>query len=81
VIDLPIIPINDDNTQKALSLLVSVEDRRDRIREQHLSILEIDVNLSDSPLIPTTEEMLNRYVEQELLKELKAEMKKVITNG
>lgn len=78
---MPIIPINDDNTQKALSLLVSVEDRRDRIREQHLSILEIDVNLSDSPLIPTTEEMLNRYVEQELLKELKAEMKKVITNG
>ena len=81
MIDLPIIPITDDNTQKALSLLISVDDRRDRIREQHLSILEIDVNLSDSPLIPTTEEMLDRYVEQELLKELKAEMKKVITNG
>lgn len=78
---MPIIPITDDNTHKALSLIVSVDDRRNRIREQHLSILEIDVNLSDSPLIPTTEEMLDRYVEQELLKELKAEMKKVITNG
>ena len=73
------IPIDNKKADKVQVLALSMDDRRKRIKEQHLSILDIDVNLSDSPLIPTTEEMLNRYVEQELLKEIKKEFKVIIS--
>ena len=74
------IPIDNKKTDKMQNLLKSIEDRRNRIKEQHLNILEIDAMLSDDPLIPTAEEMLDKYVEQELLKEIKKEFK-VILNG
>lgn len=68
---MTIIPIDNKKTDKINNLSKSINDRRKRIKEQHSSILELDVMLSDDPLIPTTEEMLDKYVEQELLKEVK----------
>ena len=63
----------DDLDAKAdeLSMLVaSINDIVLRIKEQHRQILEIDVLLSDEPLIPTTEEMLDEYAHQEAQKEI-----------
>ena len=68
---MTIIPIDNKKNDKINNLSKSINDRRKRIKEQHSSILELDVMLSDDPLIPTTEEMLDKYVEQELLKEVK----------
>ena len=79
MIDLPILPIDDKMADKIQALSKSEKDRRLRIKEQHLSILELDVYLSDEPLIPTTKEMLNEYVEQELLKEIKKEFMVIIS--
>ena len=72
------IPIDNIKTDKMQNLLKSIEDRRNRIKEQHLNILEIDAILSDDPLIPTAEEMLNKYVEQELVKDIKKEFKVIL---
>ena len=76
---MPILPIDDKMADKIQALSKSEKDRRLRIKEQHLSILELDVYLSDEPLIPTTKEMLNEYVEQELLKEIKKEFMVIIS--
>ena len=76
---MPIVPIDNKKTDKMQTLVKSIGDRRKRIKEQHLNILDIDVMLSDDPLIPTTEEMLDKYVEQELLKEIKKEFKVILS--
>jgi hypothetical protein len=73
------IPIDNKMTDKVLDLYNSIGNRRNRIKEQHSNILEIDVMLSDDPLVPTTEEMLNKYVEQELLIEIKREFGVIVS--
>tara|TARA_R100000353_G_C6512048_1_gene196867 strand:+ start:6619 stop:6876 length:258 start_codon:yes stop_codon:yes gene_type:complete len=64
---------NEKTVNKLQDLSNTVNERRSRIKEQYISLLEIDVMLSDDPLVPTTEEMIDAYVEQELMRELKEE--------
>jgi len=63
----------DDAGKKADELLIlkaSIESIKNRIKEQHSTILESDVLLSDMPLIPTPEEMVEAYAYQEAFKEV-----------
>ena len=60
----------DKKADELLMLSASINDIKNRIKEQHKQILEIDVLLSDEPLIPTTEEMLEEYAHQEAIKEV-----------
>ena len=64
---------NEKTVNKLQDLSNTVNERRKRIKEQYTSLLEMDVMLSDDPLVPTTEEMIDAYVEQELMRELKEE--------
>lgn len=71
----------DDAGKKAdelLSLKASITDIKNRIMEQHKQILEIDVLLSDAPLIPTPKEMLEEYAYQEAFKEVMSKLGGII---
>ena len=75
------LPINDKKIDRISMIIASVSDRKNRIMEQHSAILEIDIDLSDDPLIPTPKKIVEKYAEQEAKKEVIKAIKEVLGRG
>ena len=75
------LPVTPKNNDKIDMIIASVFDRKNRIMEQHSAILEMDIDLSDDPLIPTPEKMVEKYAEQEAKKEVIKAIKEVLGRG
>lgn len=70
--------MSDEKADKMNILSKSIDDIENRIREQYTTLLDIDVILSDDPLIPSTKEMIDKIVLQELNKELNKRFKEIL---
>ena len=75
------LPVDDKKTDRISMIIASVFDRKNRIIEQHSAILEMDIDLSDDPLIPTPKEMVEKYAEQEAKKEVIKAIKEELGRG